>query len=111
MHSSASDAHAQLRSLGVLLDVAFEVDLGTFWKKTLTSFLAATAEAVTTCFSAHAGAKPVLTFASALGRLEGAFHDERRFGRLGLVNGGFDTLIPPMIDGRRMAAYRYQQFC
>ena len=68
----------RLGSLGVLLDVALEVDLGTFWKKALTALLTTTAEAVTACFGAHTGAKAVLTFAGALGRLEGAFHDERR---------------------------------
>lgn len=66
-----------LGSLGVLLDVTLEVDLGTLWKKALASFLTATAEAVTTSFSAHAGAEAVLAFAGALGWLIGAFHDEK----------------------------------
>lgn len=55
-----------LSSLGVLLDVALEVDLGTLWKKALTTFLATATEAVTTSFGAHARAESVLAFAGAL---------------------------------------------
>lgn len=66
-----------LSRLRVLLDVALEVDLGTLWKKAFTAFLAATTEAVTTSFGAHACAETVLAFAGALGWLIGAFHGER----------------------------------
>lgn len=69
---------SKLSSLGVLLDVTFEVDLGTLWKEALTALLTTTAEAVTASFGAHAGAESVLTFAGALRWLKGAFHDERR---------------------------------
>ena len=69
---------SKLSSLGVLLDVALEVDLCTLWKEALTALLATATECVTTSFGAHAGAESVLTFAGALGWLKGAFHDERR---------------------------------
>lgn len=70
--------YTSLSSLRVLLDVTLEVDLGTFWKEALTALLTTTTKRVTACFSAHAGAESVLTFAGALGRLKSTFHGERR---------------------------------
>jgi hypothetical protein len=67
-----------LSSLGVLLDVALEVNLGTFWKEAFAALGAAFAKDIATCFSAHTGTETVLTFADTLGRLVSAFHIERR---------------------------------
>ncbi len=93
-------------SLGVLLDVAFEVDFGAFGQEALAAFLAATAKAVATGFSAHAGAETVLAFASALGRLEGAFHGGRDWWlRVSRWTGGqtrdFWPLVNPAFSGNR----------
>lgn len=65
-----------LGSLGVLLNVAFEVDLSTFWQEALATFLTATTQNVTAGLGAHARAESVLTLAGALGWLVGAFHGE-----------------------------------
>lgn len=67
-----------LSSLGVLLDVALEVNLSTFWKEALAALSAALAKDITACFGTHTGTETVLTFADTLGRLVGAFHIERR---------------------------------
>jgi hypothetical protein len=66
-----------LGSLGVLFDVALEVDFSTLRKKALASFGAAFAKDVATGFGAHAGTESVLTFADTLGRLVSAFHSRK----------------------------------
>lgn len=60
----------------MLLDVAFEWDLRTFWQEALATFLTTTAKGVTASLGAHACAESVLALAGALGWLVGAFHGE-----------------------------------
>ena len=59
------------RGLGVLLDVALEVDFDALWKETLTTDAAATAQDVTAIFRLHAGTKAKLLLPRALGWLVG----------------------------------------
>ena len=68
-----------LSSLGVLLDVALEVNLGTLWKEAFAALSAAFAKDIAACFGANTGTETVLTFADTLGRLVSAFHIERRY--------------------------------
>lgn len=58
----------------VLNSVALEVDFSTFRKEALATFTATVFENVTACFSCHARAEPVLTFADSLRRLVSMFH-------------------------------------
>ena len=45
--------------------MALEVNLGTFWKKALTTFATALIENITTSLGGHAGAEAVLLLAGA----------------------------------------------
>ncbi len=80
--SHGCQATASLRenlgSLGVLLDVALEVDLRTFWKETLAALLAAAAQCVASGLGAHACTETVLAFADSLGWLVSTFHGKMR---------------------------------
>jgi hypothetical protein len=51
------------------------VFLDTFWQQTLATALAPPGECGAPAFGAHARAKTVLAFSSALGWLKGAFHN------------------------------------
>lgn len=58
--------------------MTLEVNLGTFWKKALATFLTATANDVTAGLSRHTGAEAVLTLAGTLGWLVSSFaHGEK----------------------------------
>jgi hypothetical protein len=52
--------------------------LNTLWQQTLATALASSRERGASTFGAHARAKTVLLFSSALGRLKSAFHSEAR---------------------------------
>ncbi len=52
------------------------MNLRTLRKEPFTTALTAASESRTSAFCAHARAKPVLLFASALGALESAFHKQ-----------------------------------
>lgn len=67
-----------LSSLGVLLDVALEMDFSTLRKKAFAALGAALAKNIAACFGRHTGTETVLAFADTLGRLVSAFHSERR---------------------------------
>jgi hypothetical protein len=60
--------------LGLSLRVTGVVVLDTFGQQPFASPLATTCECGASAFRLHAGAKTVLVFACALGRLVGAFH-------------------------------------
>jgi hypothetical protein len=55
-----------------------EMFLNTFWQQTLATALASSRERGASTFGAHARAKTVLLFSSALGWLKSAFHSEAR---------------------------------
>ena len=60
------DERSPLHLLGVVLNgMALEVNLGTFWKKALTTFATALIENITTSLGGHAGAEAVLLLAGA----------------------------------------------
>tara|TARA_Y100000385_G_C13060372_1_gene624100 strand:+ start:941 stop:1225 length:285 start_codon:yes stop_codon:yes gene_type:complete len=75
---SGNRPQSELSSLGVLLNVALEVNLCTFRKEAFAAFLTAAAQCVAPCLGAHAGTKTVLAFANSFGWLISTFHDEMR---------------------------------
>jgi hypothetical protein len=60
--------------MGILMRVAFVVDLGSDREKALAAPSPAPGQDGTTSFRLHAGTKPVLAFAGALRRLVRSFH-------------------------------------
>ena len=80
--SSEEMRHRQLLRV-VLLRVALEVNLRSFWKKALATLAATVFEDTAASLSGHAGTESMLLLASALGRLVSHFHGRKkvRFGR------------------------------
>jgi hypothetical protein len=56
-----------------------EMFLNAFWQQTLATALTSPRERGSSTFGAHARAKTVLLFSSALGWLKSAFHSEARW--------------------------------
>ena len=72
--------------------MAFEVNLGSFWKEALATLAAAVFEDAAASLSGHAGTESMLLLASALGRLICHFHGRREkkisFGKVRLKGAG-----------------------